>query len=71
MNFFQIVLMTIITLVVLEFGVHVIYHAVTGKGGVNEPAFDYLKDIYNDVSARTGKTYKCSNISIIERPAVD
>lgn len=33
------------SLVVLEFGIHVIYHAVTGKGGLYDPPFSYLKII--------------------------
>lgn len=35
--------MIIITLVAIEFGAHIIYHAKTGKAGLNDPAFDYLK----------------------------
>lgn len=34
------------SLVVLEFGIHVIYHAVTGKAWLYDPAFSYLKDIF-------------------------
>lgn len=34
------------SLVVLEFGIHVIYHAVTGKGGLYDPPFSYLKIIF-------------------------
>ncbi len=42
----KILVMVLISLVVIEFGVHVIYHAVTGKAGVNEAPFDYLKEIF-------------------------
>lgn len=35
-----------ITLVVAEFGMHVIYHAVTGKAGLDDPPFDYLVEIF-------------------------
>ena len=37
--------LVIATLVILEFGVHVIYHAKTGKAGLYDRPFDYLKDI--------------------------
>ena len=42
----KVVLMAIMVVVVAEFGVHVIYHAVTGKAGLYDPPFDYLKDIF-------------------------
>ena len=38
--------LVVITLVVLEFGIHVIYHAKTGKAGLNDPPFEYLKEIF-------------------------
>ncbi len=41
----EILLLIFSTLVILEFGVHVIYHAITGKAGLYDPAFSYLKDI--------------------------
>lgn len=41
-----IILLIFCALVVLEFGVHVIYHAVTGKAGLYDPPFFYLKDIF-------------------------
>ena len=41
----QIVFMIIITLIAIEFGAHIIYHAKTGKAGLNDPAFEYLKMI--------------------------
>ena len=34
------------SLVALELGVHIIYHAVTGKAGLEDPAFSYLTDIF-------------------------
>ena len=42
----SILLMILVTLVAIEFGVHIIYHAVTGKAGLYDPAFDYLKDVW-------------------------
>ena len=42
----QILLLIFASLVILEFGVHVIYHMVTGKAGLYDPAFSYLKDIF-------------------------
>lgn len=42
----QILLLIFASLVVLEFGIHVIYHMVTGKAGLYDPAFSYLKDIW-------------------------
>lgn len=42
----NIVALVIISLIVLEFGIHVIYHAVTGKAGLYDPAFSYLKNIF-------------------------
>ena len=42
----QIVILVVATLVVLEFGVHVIYHAVTGKAGDMDAPFDYLVDLW-------------------------
>ena len=35
-----------ITLIVAEFGLHVIYHWKTGKAGMEDPAFAYLKDVW-------------------------
>lgn len=42
----QYLILTAMTLVAVEFGIHIIYHAVTGKAGLYDPAFAYLKDIY-------------------------
>lgn len=42
----QYIILAVMTLVAIEFGVHIIYHAVTGKAGLYDPAFAYLKDIY-------------------------
>ena len=42
----QILLLILCTLVALEFGIHVIYHAITGKAGLYDPAFSYLKDVF-------------------------
>ena len=46
----KILAMILITLVVIEFGVHVIYHAKTGKAGLYDPPFDYLKDIWRKLN---------------------
>ena len=48
----KILLMILITLVVVEFGVHIIYHAKTGKAGLYDPPFDYLIDIWRKVHGR-------------------
>ena len=45
----QYVVLAFMTLVAIEFGVHIIYHAVTGKAGLYDKPFDYLKDIYREV----------------------
>ena len=45
----QILILIFFALVILEFGAHVIYHAVTGKAGLYDPAFSYLKDIYHRI----------------------
>ena len=42
----KILALIFITLVEAEFGLHVVYHAITGKAGLDDPAFDYLVDIY-------------------------
>lgn len=42
----SILLLIFASLVILEFGIHTIYHAVTGKAGLDDPAFSYLKDIW-------------------------
>ena len=65
MNFIQIIFMLAITLVVLEFGIHVIYHALTGKAGIDDPAFDYLKDIGDLVSA--GQKNSHAKIELLHR----
>lgn len=41
----KIVFMIVITAIVFEFGLHVLYNARTGKAGVNDKAFEYLKMI--------------------------
>ena len=51
----QILLLIFCSLVVLEFGVHVVYHAVTGKAGLYDPAFSYLKDIWRSIKG--GKSH--------------
>lgn len=48
----KILLMIVITLVVLEFGIHVIYHAKTGKAGLYDPPFDYLIDIWRKIKVK-------------------
>lgn len=51
----QIIIMILATAVVAEFGIHVIYHAKTGKAGLLEPPFDYIKDIYAEVQKQAEK----------------
>lgn len=46
----KILVMILISLVVIEFGIHVVYHAITGEAGVNEAPFDYLKDIWRSLN---------------------
>lgn len=46
----QIILLIFSTLVVAEFGIHTVYHAVTGKAGLNDRPFTYLKDIWRCVN---------------------
>ena len=46
----KILVMILISLVVIEFGIHVIYHAITGKAEVNEAPFDYLKEIWRSLN---------------------
>lgn len=43
---FRYIVLIFASLVVLEFGIHIIYHAVTGKGGLYDPPFSYLKNIF-------------------------
>lgn len=40
------ILLIFASLVALELGVHIVYHAITGKGGLYDPPFSYLKDIF-------------------------
>lgn len=57
MNFFETVIMIFATLVVIEFGVHIIYHAITGKAGLYDPPFQYLKDIFQQVQRATDRRH--------------
>lgn len=45
----QLLLLIFSAVVILEFGVHVIYHAITGKTGLNDRPFAYLKDIWRSL----------------------
>ena len=51
----QYIVLTAMTLAAIEFGIHIIYHAVTGKAGLYDPAFTYLKDIWKEI-----KKWSCS-----------
>ncbi len=42
----QLLLLIFSAVVIIEFGIHVIYHALTGKAGPNDRPFAYLKDIW-------------------------
>lgn len=42
----QLLLLIFSVVVIIEFGIHVIYHALTGKAGLNDRPFAYLKDIW-------------------------
>lgn len=46
----KILVMVFITLVAIEFSIHIIYHAKTGKAGLYDPPFDYLKDIWRKLN---------------------
>ena len=46
------VVLVLMTLVCIEFGVHIIYHAVTGKAGLYDPPFQYLRDIWRAYATR-------------------
>ena len=45
----QYLILTLMTLVAVEFGIHIIYHAKTGKAGLYDPPFAYLKEIWKAV----------------------
>ena len=47
-----IAIMILATAVVAEFGIHVLYHWKTGKAGLMDKPFDYLKDIWEGVKAK-------------------
>lgn len=49
-----IIVLILATAVVAEFGLHVIYHAKTGKAGLMDPPFDYLKDLWKRLEDRYG-----------------
>ena len=51
----SILIMIAITAIVAEFGLHVIYHWKTGRAGVNEPPFRYLKHLDRLFSKKGGK----------------
>ena len=55
MKLLQILALLAITAVELEFGLHVIYHAVTGKAGLYDPPFEYLGDIRDAALQRIKK----------------
>lgn len=42
----QLLLLIFSALIICEFGIHVIYYALTGKAGLNDRPFAYLKDIF-------------------------
>lgn len=68
MVFWQFFLMVAITAVVIEFGVHVVYHALTGKAGIEEDAFSYLGDICDDVRQYRSENKKVI-VTVVERGA--
>ena len=55
MKLLQILALLAITAVEAEFGLHVIYHAVTGKAGLYDPPFEYLRDIRDAARQRIKK----------------
>lgn len=68
MAFWQVLVIIAITVIVGEFGIHVIYHAVTGKAGIEDDAFSYLGDIY-DAAKKAGKERIKTAVTVIERVA--
>ena len=41
--------------VAAELGLHIIYFAWTGRAGLNDPPFDYLKDLFPSVFRKSRK----------------
>ena len=52
-----ILLLIFSSVVILEFGIHTIYHAVTGKAGLDDPAFSYLKDIWSVLNEKLRNSF--------------
>ena len=46
----QLLLLIFSAIIIFEFGIHVIYHALTGKAGLNDQPFAYLKDIFRQIN---------------------
>jgi hypothetical protein len=67
MNFIEVVFMIMLTLVVVEFGIHVIYHAITGKGSIDEAPFEYLKDVFAFAKPKSGTVHRKSIDSNFQR----
>lgn len=69
MAFWQAAVIIAITAIVAEFGVHVIYHALTGKAGIEDDAFSYIGDIYD--AAKKAKEENAENrkvlVTVMER----
>ena len=43
----QTIVAILIILVAVEFAVHIVYHAITGKAGLYDAPVAYLKDVFN------------------------
>ena len=61
---FRVLFMIVISLIAIEFGLHIVYHASTGKGGVNDGAFGYLKELFS-VPAKNTKQNTCNTEPIV------
>lgn len=46
----KIIFFVLAFLVAIELGIHMIYHYKTGKAGLYDPPFIYLKDIWRRIS---------------------
>ena len=66
MMFWQLVVIVAITAIVAEFGVHVVYHALTGKAGIEDDAFSYLGDIYDSAKTAAAENKKIL-VTVMER----
>lgn len=48
----QLIFFILAILVACELGLHIVYHAMTGKAGLTDAPFDYLKDLLDGIRRR-------------------